>query len=447
MPAYGFPNIPKPPAKPPVQYPPTHINSMPKGVPSATTRAIKEVEGRQPFDFTEGQRELLARHMIHQTTPSQQELDDYGFQPQYGVSLDNGRAAIMTPDRLADPAMMSAIGSANLKDSGFKGWQDATVEKPWIPAGGGGHFTGGLQRISPNNQKYYAHQRPVNLFKSLANEGVPQVSIDRMIRPYDRTSNLIEAGQIYDRAEKNPLQGYDTLFSPPNYAESSAASVGSNDTLLGMMHNPLSTIEQMNNYLHNEGDVGPGMGMGTADMIASAPARWATSVASGKLPEAWDYATALQSARRHGMGMNPQLPGESFDERMANRELAAQRASAGETPSYQEIARRDGYGKVGKWGTAGMDVLNGLVGDPSALLSGHGIIKGGMKAGVKGALSALAGEAIGEGIGAVPGIAAALTQTSTPDEMSQKDFDTYMSWKDENRRAMMNPSLSPWLRQ
>lgn len=449
MPAYGYPNIPGQRSyqpKKPVQYPPTHVDSMPEGLPASVSSAIEEIEQRQPFSLKPNQRELIARHAIHGTSPTERELADYGMPDRVDVELDGLGQRSVSGSLLLDPRVLAHIGQQGLRDSGFEGFKDSGTGNTTQYASLG-NFRG-FQPISENNQKYYGHMRPSNLLASLAGEGPQQARLMDLVAKVPRWNNIKEAGEIYERGKDNPLQGYDGLFSGPNYAESSVAALADNSTLAGAMMNAADFGAQMNDSLVRRGmDMNPKSGsedLGAAGLAAEGVGNWISGVMSGGIPEAFQYARSLGSARHHGMGMNPSLPGETYEDRMANRDLAAQRAQLGEIGDFRELARERGYGNIGRIGEALLGFARELTGEPTML---YGIGKGMLRGGA-GLADDLVSEGIEEGVMSSPEVAAALfTDAPDTESMSDDDIERMSLYRRMNRQAMMNPDKSPWLKK
>ena len=449
MPSYGYPSIPgrKPyQPKPPVEYPSTHIGSMPLGLPGAVTSAIEEIEQRQPFSLQPNQRELMARHMIHGTQPTEQELADYSMPDEIDVQLDGIGKAGAAGSNLLNAKALAAIGEQGLRETGFDGFKDDST--PTYHREAGSLFSPRFQPISPNNQKYYGHMRAPNLLSALVGEGPDQARLMDLAGPIPRWNNIKEAGEIYERGKSNPLQGYDGVFSGPNYAESSLAAMADNSTLAGTMLNAADYGGRMNDSLVRRGmDMNPASGsedLGAFGLAMDGVSNWFSGALSGGIPEAYQYANALGSARHHGLGMNPSLPGDTYEERMANRDLAKSRAQLGEVEDFKELARQRGYGNISPVGEALLGIGRELLGDPTVLFGlGRGLFK-------KGASLAdeLVSEGIGEGVMSSPEVSAALFMDSPDIEsMSDEDIEKARLYHRMNRQAMMNPDQSPWLKK
>ena len=426
--------------------PMTHADSMPSGVHAAATSAIGEIDDRQPFDLDEGQRELMARHMIHGTQPTEQELADYSMPDEIDVQLDGIGKAGAAGSNLLNAKALAAIGEQGLRETGFDGFKDDST--PTYHREAGSLFSPRFQPISPNNQKYYGHMRAPNLLSALVGEGPDQARLKDLFFKTSRDEELKEAGEIYERGKSNPLQGYDGVFSGPNYAESSLAAMADNSTLAGTMLNAADYGGRMNDSLVRRGmDMNPASGsedLGAFGLAMDGVSNWFSGALSGGIPEAYQYANALGSARHHGLGMNPSLPGDTYEERMANRDLAARRAQLGEVEDFKELARQRGYGNISPVGEALLGIGRELLGDPTVLFGlGKGLFK-------KGASLAdeLVSEGIGEGVMSSPEVSAALFMDSPDTEsMSDKDIEKARLYRRMNRQAMMNPDQSPWLKK
>ena len=488
MPSYGYPSIPgrRPyQPKPPVEYPSTHIGSMPLGLPGAVTSAIEEIEQRQPFSLQPNQRELLARHMIHGTRPTDQELADYSMPDKIDLAMDfteenfrkdNEAAGLLSNlrqgikedspvefllntdgDTTAAARNLAYLGKQGLERTGFEGFKDASTTTYHREPGS--LFAPRFQPISQNNQKYYGHMRAPNLLSALAGQGPTQFRLIDLAGPIPRWNELKEAGEIYERGKDNPLQGYDGLFSAPNYAESSGAAMADNTTIAGTMENFFDYFSQANDSLARRGmemtpasdgrnttkiqGLGPS-GQCTLGLLLDGVKSWGKGVLSGGIPEAFQYANSLGSARHHGLGMNPSLPGDTYEERMANRGLAENRAIYGEVEDFGELARQRGYGNIGRIGQSLLGMFRGLAGDPTLA---YGLGKSLLKGGGRG-VGDLVQEGIEEGVMSSPDVYAAMTMDA-PDleSMSDEDIEKARLYRRKTRQAMMNPDQSPWLKK
>lgn len=440
--------------------PMTHADSMPDGVHAAATSAIGEIDDRQPFDLNEGQRELMARHMIHGTSPTAQELDDYGIPESFTASFGKLGEQDVGGMHLFNPSSMATIGRQGLEDSGFEGWRDNTVSDIRVNAGPYSYAQSDQHQfmpISENNQKYYAHQRAPNMLAALAGEGPPQPSLrDVLLGPPSRETEMKDAADTYGRAKENPRFGYTGMFSGPNYAEAPQASFADNESVIGTMSNALDFGGMVNDYLARQGlDQMPATGDGTGGSLALArdgAEGWARGLASGHLLDAFKYADSLQSARHHGMGMNPQLPGNTYEDRMANREKAESLSQLGEVEDFKTLANERNHGDISRLGEAGLSLMRETFADPGVLTTAYGVasplLKRGLRAGAGAALGELLSEASGEAVWESPTLAAALMGGVASNEgMSPQEMSDARRYRKAARMEMMNPIHSPWLKK
>lgn len=436
--------------------PMTHADSMPAGVHAATTSALGEIDARQGLRLNEGQREAMARHMVHGVEPTEQTLVDYRIPVEVEGKYDGvDRPVSMPGEYLFNPRVMAEMGRQGLAESGFEGWKDNDVSDIRVNAGPYSYAQSNQHQympISGNNQKYYAHMRAPNLLAGLTGDGPKLMSLRDLHHSPTSEENQTDAAAVYNRAKENPRFGYTGMFSGPNYAEAPVAALANNETLIGAAENALDFGGSINDYITRKGmEARPvsGNGGGSLGLTGDALASWGQGLLAGQAPDAVQYADSLAKTKNAGLGMNPQLPGDTYEERMGNRELAASRAQLGEVEDMRTLAKLRGHGNISGIGESLMAAGRGVAADPSILFTAGGIASPVAKAGIRGARAAageLAKELAGESVWSSPDIAAALMGGSALGEnLLQEEADKLAAYRSQSRQAMMNPRQSPWL--